>query len=76
MAEVHPAPSVGVKSPAKFERHFECVVCGFPFPASELSYDHWKRLVCIDCTDEPGNKDFEKEDAPASINTKPPWPGN
>ena len=68
--------TVSVKSPARFERWFECDVCGFSYPTSELHRDQWQRLVCLDCTDEPGNVDFEKEDAPASINTKPPWPGN
>ena len=71
---VVPPMAIGVRGPARFERWFECAVCGFSYPASELTRDQWGRRVCSDCLDEPSNEDYIRADTPAASNTKPPWP--
>jgi hypothetical protein len=43
--------SVGVKGKARFERWFDCAICGFSYPESELRMQRGKR-VCPEDYDE------------------------
>jgi len=68
--------SVSVRGPARFQRWYECVVCGFSYPASELVIDRWNRRVCIDCDDEPNNTDAQREGTQQTAPLNSPWPQN
>ena len=42
------------------EKWFECDICGWPYPESELVFNNGHR-VCIErCVDQPGHKDFRR----------------